>query len=77
MRSTQVMALLPIYATTFLPESVTTRPLKGPSPKIDLSFGYRNANRSSILKLFLARIDELKTQGLTIMTKQALREGPQ
>jgi LysR family transcriptional regulator, hca operon transcriptional activator len=57
--STQGLALLPLYARTFLPDSVTTRPLRGLGPKIDLSVGYRKANPSPILKLFLSRIDEL------------------
>jgi LysR family transcriptional regulator, hca operon transcriptional activator len=57
--STRGVALLPLYARTFLPDSVTTRPLRGPGPKIDLSVGYRKANVSPILKLFLSRIDEL------------------
>jgi LysR family transcriptional regulator, hca operon transcriptional activator len=57
--STGGVALLPLYAKTFLPDSVTTRPLQGPGPKIDLSVGYRKANPSSILKLFLSRVNEL------------------
>jgi LysR family hca operon transcriptional activator len=57
--STRGLALLPLYARTFLPDSVTTRPLRGPGPKIDLSVGYRKANASPILKLFLSRIGEL------------------
>jgi LysR family transcriptional regulator, hca operon transcriptional activator len=57
--STRGVALLPLYARTFLPDSVTTRPLRGPGPKIDLSVGYRKANASPILKLFLSRIGEL------------------
>jgi LysR family hca operon transcriptional activator len=57
--STRGLALLPLYAKTFLPDSVTTRPLRGLGPKIDLSVGYRKANPSPILKLFLSRIDEL------------------
>ena len=57
--STRGLALLPLYARTFLPDSVTTRPLRGLGPKIDLSVGYRKANSSPILKLFLSRIDEL------------------
>jgi LysR family hca operon transcriptional activator len=57
--STRGVALLPLYARTFLPDSVTTRPLRGPGPKIDLSVGYRKANSSPVLKLFLSRIDEL------------------
>jgi LysR family hca operon transcriptional activator len=57
--STRGIALLPVYAKSFLPGSVTTRPLHGPGPKIDLSAGYRKANPSPILKQFLSKIDEL------------------
>jgi LysR family transcriptional regulator, hca operon transcriptional activator len=57
--STGGIALLPLYAKTFLPDSVTTRPLHDPGPKIDLSLGYRRANTSSILRMFLSRMDEL------------------
>jgi LysR family transcriptional regulator, hca operon transcriptional activator len=60
--STRGLALLPLYARTFLPDSVTTRPLRRLGPKIDLSVGYRKANPSPILKLFLSRIDELTIQ---------------
>jgi LysR family hca operon transcriptional activator len=56
--STGGVALLPAYAKTFLPSSVTTRPLRGYTPKIDLSVGYREANDSALLKLFLSRIKE-------------------
>jgi LysR family transcriptional regulator, hca operon transcriptional activator len=59
--STGGVALLPLYAKTFLPGSVTTRPLQGVGPKIDLSVGYRKANPSPILKLFLSRVNELVT----------------
>jgi LysR family hca operon transcriptional activator len=57
--STRGIALLPVYAKTFLPDSVITRPLQGLGPRIDLSVGYRRANPSPILKLFLSRIGEL------------------
>jgi LysR family hca operon transcriptional activator len=57
--STRGIALLPRYARTFLPASVTTRPLQGVGPTIDLSVGYRRANTSPILKLFLSRVGEL------------------
>jgi LysR family hca operon transcriptional activator len=57
--STSGVALLPCYAKTFLPDTVTTRPLEGVGPKIDLSVGYRKANLSPILKLFLSRVNEL------------------
>lgn len=63
--STKGIALLPAYAKTFLPNSVTTRPLQGITPKIDLSVGYRKANASPILKLFLSRVRELATRVLS------------
>ena len=63
--STGGVALLPLYARTFLPDAVITRPLEGLGPKIDLSVGYRKANNSPILKLFLSRIDELISESLT------------
>jgi LysR family hca operon transcriptional activator len=62
--STGGVALLPAYAKTFLPSSVTTRPLRGFAPKIDLSVGYREANDSPVLKLFLSRIKMLRPKRL-------------
>ena len=64
--STRGVALLPRYAKAFLPNFVTTRPLQGAGPRIDLSLGYRKANSSPILKLFLSRVDELAAQVLEI-----------
>ena len=55
--STRGVALLPLYARTFLPDSVTTRPLRGVTPTIDLSIGYRRGNASPILKLFLSKME--------------------
>ena len=57
--STGGVAFLPLYANVFLPSAVTTRPLEGGGPKIDLSISYRRANASPALKLFLSRVDEL------------------
>jgi LysR family transcriptional regulator, hca operon transcriptional activator len=57
--STRGVALLPVYAQNFLPWSVTSRPLKGDTPTIDLVLGYNKANESPILKLLLSRLDEL------------------
>ena len=59
--STRAVALLPAYARVFLPRTVTTRPLRGDTPKIDLSIGYRRINDSPILKLFLSRAGRLKS----------------
>jgi len=57
--STGGVGLLPAYAGNFLPSSVTSRPLKGDAPTIDLVLGYRKSNQSPILKLLLSRLDEL------------------
>jgi len=57
--STGGVGLLPAYAQNFLPSSVTSRPLKGDTPTIDLVLGYKNSNESPILKLLLSRLDEL------------------
>jgi LysR family hca operon transcriptional activator len=57
--STRGVGLLPAYAQNFLPSSVTSRPLKGNTPTIDLVLGYRKSNQSPILKLLLSRLDEL------------------
>ena len=55
--STGGIALLPRYARTFLPNAVTTRPIRGSSPKIDLSVAYREANTSAVFKKFLLQLD--------------------
>jgi LysR family hca operon transcriptional activator len=57
--SARGVGLLPAYAQNFLFSSVTSRPLKGYKPTVDLVLGYRKSNQSPILKLFLSRLDEL------------------
>ena len=57
--STRGVGLLPAYAQNFLPSSVTSRPLRGDTPTIDLVLGYKKSNKSPILKLLLSRLDEL------------------
>jgi LysR family hca operon transcriptional activator len=57
--STGGVGLLPAYAQNFLTSSVTSRPLKGETPTVDLVLGYRKSNQSPILKLLLSRLDEL------------------
>ena len=57
--STRGVALLPAYAENFLPRSVTSRPLQGDAPTIELVVGYNKENHSPILKLLLSRLDEL------------------
>jgi LysR family transcriptional regulator, hca operon transcriptional activator len=60
--STGAVALLPAYSNNLLPWSVTSRPLKGKPPTVDLVVGYHKANTSPILRTFLSRIDDLITQ---------------
>ena len=57
--STRAVMLLPAYARNLLPRSVTSRPLRGTAPTIDLVVGYDKANASPILELFLSRLDEI------------------
>jgi len=57
--STRGVGLLPVYAQKFLASSLTTRPLKGDTPTVDLVLGYKKSNRSPILKLLLSRLNEL------------------
>jgi LysR family hca operon transcriptional activator len=57
--STRGVGLLPAYAQNFLPPSITSRPLKGDAPTVELVLGYKKSNQSPILKLLLSRLDEL------------------
>ena len=57
--STRALTLLPAYAKNFLTWSVTSRPIEGGGPTIDLVIGYNKASRSSVLKQFLSKVDEL------------------
>ena len=57
--STRGVGLLPAYTQNFLPSSVTSRPLKGGTPTIELVLGYKKSNKSPVLKLLLSRLDEL------------------
>ncbi len=57
--STRGVGLLPGYAQNFLPPSLTSRPLKGDAPTVDLVLGYKKSNQSPILKLLLSKVDEL------------------
>jgi LysR family hca operon transcriptional activator len=57
--STGGVGLLPVYVQNFLPSSVTSRPLQGDTPTVELVLGYKKANDSPILKLLLSRLDEL------------------
>jgi LysR family hca operon transcriptional activator len=58
--STRGVALLPTYAKNFLPWAVTSRPLAGEAPTIDLVVGYNKTNTTPILQLFLSRLDQIR-----------------
>ena len=54
--STRGVGLLPAYTQNFLPPSVTSRPLKGDAPTVDLVLGYKKSNKSPIVKLLFSRL---------------------
>jgi LysR family hca operon transcriptional activator len=58
--STRAVMLMPAYARNLLPSSVTSRPLRGEAPTIDLVIGYNKTNTSPILTLFLSKLEELQ-----------------
>jgi LysR family transcriptional regulator, hca operon transcriptional activator len=57
--STRGVMMLPAYTKRYLPESITTRPVKGEVPTLDLVLAYHKANNSPILKLLLSRVGKL------------------
>ena len=57
--STRGFAILPVYAQNFLPWSVTSRPIKGEVPHVDLVLAYHRENTSPVLADFLSRLDTL------------------
>ena len=57
--STRGVALLPVYGRNFATWSVTSRPLSGEAPAIDLVLGYKQNNQSPMLKIFLERLDDI------------------
>jgi LysR family hca operon transcriptional activator len=57
--STRGIMLLPAYTKRYLPESITTRPVKGEVPTLDLVIAYHKANNSPILKLLLSSVGKL------------------
>jgi LysR family hca operon transcriptional activator len=57
--STRAVMLLPEYTKRFLPQSITTRPVQGEVPALDLVLAYHKANKSPILRLLLSRVDKL------------------
>jgi len=63
--STRGVGLMPAYAQNFLPSAITSRPLKGDTPTVELVLGYKKSNQSPILKLLLSRLDELVARVLS------------
>ena len=57
--STRGVMLLPAYTRRYLPASITTRPVQGEAPTLDLVIAYHKANKSPILKLLLASVGKL------------------
>lgn len=57
--SMRAVMLLPAYAKRYLPESITTRPVKGEAPTVDLLIAHHKANKSPIVKQLLSRVGKL------------------
>ncbi|QIG98075.1 MULTISPECIES: LysR substrate-binding domain-containing protein [unclassified Bradyrhizobium] len=57
--STHAVMLLPAYTARYLPDTITTRPVQGEAPTLDLVIAYHKANKSTILKLLLSRVGRL------------------
>jgi LysR family hca operon transcriptional activator len=57
--STRGIMLLPAYTKRYLPDSITTRPVKGEVPILDLVIAYHKANKSPILKALLSSVGRL------------------
>ena len=57
--STHGIMLLPAYTKRYLPEQITTRPVKGEAPTVDLILAYHKANKSPIVKLLLSKVGKL------------------
>lgn len=60
--STGGVGMLPESINGYLPPALTSRPMAGERPTIDLVLGYDGTNLSPILKSFLSRIDVLATR---------------
>jgi len=56
------LAMLPASIESFLPPSLTSRPLRGEPPTVDLVMGYRQDGGTALLAKFLLKFDELTAQ---------------
>lgn len=61
--STRGVMMLPAYTARYLPATITTRPVAGDAPTLDLVIAYHKANKSPILKLLLSRVGRLAGAG--------------
>jgi LysR family hca operon transcriptional activator len=57
--STGGVAMLPESIIGYLPATITSRPVSGDRPTVELVLGYHKANLSPILKVFLSKIDAI------------------
>ncbi|WFU80858.1 LysR substrate-binding domain-containing protein [Bradyrhizobium sp. CIAT3101] len=57
--STRGVMMLPAYTKRYLPKTITTRPVRGDAPMLDLVVAYHKANKSPILKLLLSEVGKL------------------
>lgn len=57
--STGGVAMLPESINGYLPPSITSRPMAGERPTVDLVLGHHKANNAPILKNFLSKIEVL------------------
>ena len=57
--STRAVMMLPAYTKRYLPDTITTRPVQGEAPTLDLILAYHKANTSPILKLLLSKVGQL------------------
>lgn len=57
--SLRAVTLIPAYVQNLMPWSVTSRPLAGAAPTIELVVGFSAGNASPVLAVFLSRLAEL------------------
>jgi LysR family transcriptional regulator, hca operon transcriptional activator len=57
--SARAVMMLPAYTRQYLPETISTRPVQGEVPTLDLVIAYHKANNSPILKLLLSSVGKL------------------
>jgi LysR family transcriptional regulator, hca operon transcriptional activator len=57
--STGGIAMLPVSINGYLPNSITSRPMAGAQPTVDLVLGFHKANPSPLLRTFLSKVDDV------------------